>query len=447
MLQLHDYQKKAVEHCLREKTVFLAMDLGLGKTIVSMTVMKEIKQPAIVFGNIDAIYDTWPKEIKKWYPWFTYDILHGPNKTSTFLRSNADYLLINYDGIKWFFKLVMERRIKWKKRMLILDESSLIKAPDTIRFKTLRKMMPLWSDYRLCLSATPAPKGYHNLWSQYYMLDRGKRLFDSYYRYRGAYFNYTGPPLYKTTLRKGSFEAIRDTIKDITYRLEGDDWLDLPRFIYNNIPVKLPPRLRAQYKELEDNFFIEFEEAGATAFSAAALSMKLRQFIQGAVYTDQKDGSFYPLHQIKIEALKSLLESSAGQPILCPIQFKFELKMIKEFVDKNVPCIAGGTKTSERRAYIDGWNRGEIPLLLCHPRSLSKSVNLQAGGHILLWFALTWSLEDYQQLNGRLRRQGQESDHVIVNHLMMEDTVDERVADVLASDNATQKKLLDALKR
>ena len=111
--------------------------------------------------------------------------------------------------------------------MLILDESSLIKSPTTIRFKTLKKMMPLWSDYRLCLSATPAPKGYHNLWTQYFMLDKGERLFNSYYRFRGAYFNYTGPPLYKTTLRKGGFERIRDKIKDITYRLEGDDYLDL----------------------------------------------------------------------------------------------------------------------------------------------------------------------------------------------------------------------------
>lgn len=412
-----------------------------------MTVKKEINQPAIVLGNLDAIYDTWPKEIAKWYPQYTYSILHGPNKDNILAKSDADFLLMNYEGLKWFFHQVLDKRVKWKKRMLILDESSLIKDSSTKRFKMLRKLMPLWTDYRLCLSATPAPKGYHNLWSQYYMLDRGKRLYDSFYRYRGAFFNYTGPPLYKTTLRKGSFEAIRDRIKDITYRLEGDDWLNLPRFIYNNIPVKLPPNLREKYKELEDNFFLEFAEAGATAFSAAALSMKLRQFIQGAVYTDQKDGSFYPLHQIKINALKNLLESSAGQPILCPIQFKFELKMIREFIDRNVPCIVGGTKPSERRYYIDAWNRGELPLLLCHPRSLSKSVNLQAGGHILLWFALTWSLEDYQQLNGRLRRQGQKSDHVVVNHLMMENTVDERVAAVLARDDATQSMLLNALKR
>jgi len=447
MLKLHEYQKKAVEFCLRNKTVFLAMDLGLGKTVVSMTVKKIIKQPAIVFGNLDAIYDTWPKEIEKWYPEFTYSILHGPNKSNVLHHSDADFLLINYDGLKWFNNEMTSGKVRWKRRMLILDESSLIKSPTTLRFKTLRKMMPLWSDYRLDLSATPAPKGYHNLWSQYYMLDKGERLFSSYYRFRGRYFNYTGPPLYKTTLRKGGFEAIRDKVKDITYRLEGDDHLDLPRFIYNDIVLKLPPQLRSQYKELEDNFFLEFEEAGATAFSAAGLSMKLRQFIQGAVYTDQKDGSFYPLHQIKVNALKNLLESSAGQPILCPIQFKFELKMIKEFIDSNVPCIVGGTKPSERKYYINAWNEGDLPLLLCHPRSLSKSVNLQAGGHILLWFALTWSLEDYQQLNGRLRRQGQESNHVVVNHLVMEDTVDQRVAKVLASDDATQRKLLDALKR
>lgn len=412
-----------------------------------MTVRNKVDQPAIVLGNLDAVLDTWPKEIKKWYPESTFDILHGYNKDSIFKRSNADYLLMNYEGLKWFFQCVMDRRVKWQKRMLVLDESSLIKDPSTKRFKMLKKMMPLWTENRLCLSATPAPKGYHNLWSQYYILDRGQRLGGTFYQYRGRYFNYTGPPLYKTTLRKGSFEAIRDKIKDITYRLEGDDWLDLPKYIYNPIIVKLPPKLREKYKEFEDNFFLEWEDTGSTVFSAAALSMKLRQFIQGAVYTDEKDGSFYPLHQIKINALKSLLESSAGQPILCPIQFKFELKMIREFVDRNVPCIVGGTKPAERRHYIDAWNRGDLPLLLCHPRSLSKSVNLQAGGHILLWYAQTWSLEDFQQLNGRLRRQGQESDVVIVNQLIMEDTVDERVAAVLKRDDATQSMLLNALKR
>jgi SNF2 family DNA or RNA helicase len=220
----------------------------------------------------------------------------------------------------------------------------------------------------------------------------------------------------------------------------------MPETIYNDIPLTFSEPLRDKYKELEKNFFLEFTESNATAFSAAALSMKLRQFIQGAVYTDQKDGSFYPLHTIKVDALKELLETSAGQPILCPIQFKFELRMIREFIDKSIPCISGGTSIQDSNRYIKAWNNSELPLLLCHPASLGHGVNLQAGGHIMLWYGLTWSLEHYLQLNGRLRRQGQKNT-VTIHHLVMKDTVDERVVKVLKDKNATQSQLLDALKR
>lgn len=443
MLKLHEYQERAIRFCLKHKTVYLAMDLGLGKTAVALEVIKRTKQPAIVFAPLRVVYNTWPDEIKKWTPKLTYEIVHGLDKN---LKSKADILLINYDGIKWFSKEILKKYVKWTKRNLILDESSMVKSPSTVRFKSLKKMFPLWGDIRLCLSATPAPNGYQDLWSQYFLLDRGKRLFSSYYRFRGNYFNYTGPPLYKTTIRQGGYEAIKNNIEDITFRLDANDYLNMPESIYNNIPLVLPPKLRDKYKELEDNFFLEFAESEATAFSAAALSMKLRQFIQGAVYTDQKDGSFYPLHSLKFDALKELLETSAGQPILCPIQFKFERKMINEFMGKNVPCIAGGTTPSESTRYIHAWNKSEIPLLLCHPASLGHGVNLQAGGHNMLWFGLTWSLEHYQQLNGRLVRQGQKSS-VTINHLIIKDTMDERVASVLKKKDATQSKLLDVLRR
>ena len=447
MLQLHQYQKKAIEFGLENKTVFLAMDLGLGKTAVSLKIIQRLKQKAIVFAPLRVIYNTWPDEIKRWTPELTYDIIHGPDKRNVFRRSRADILLINFDGLKWFSKEVVQSHIRWQKRILILDESSMIKSPSTLRFKTLKKMMPLWSDYRFCLSATPAPNGYHELWSQYYMLDKGERLFSVFYRFRSNFFNYSGPPLYKTSLRKGAYEQIRDLIKPITYRLDANDYIDMPDIVYNDIPLVLSKPLQNKYKELENNFFLEFAGADATAFNAAALSMKLRQFIQGAVYTDLKDGSFYPLHQIKIDALKELLETSAGQPILCPVQFKFELKMIHEFIDKSIPCIAGGTSIAESNSLIRAWNNSELPLLLCHPASLGHGVNLQAGGHIMLWFGLTWSLEHYKQLNGRLIRQGQKNKCVAIHHLIMKNTIDERVVKVLKDKDATQSKLLDALKR
>ena len=447
LLELHQYQKKAIEFGLENKAVFFAMDLGLGKTAVALKIIEQLKQKAIVFAPLRVIYTTWPEEIKRWTPKLTYDIIHGLDKRNVLKRSKADVLLINFDGLKWFYKEVLKSHVKWHNRVLILDESSMIKSPTTLRFKLLKKMMPLWSSYRFCLSATPAPNGYHDLWSQYYMLDKGMVLFPTFHQFRNTYFNYSGPPLYKTTIRKGSYERIRDLIKPITYRLDADDYLKMPKTIYNEIPLVLSKPLQDKYKELEDKFFLEFVGADATAFSAAALSMKLRQFIQGAIYTDQKDGSFYPLHQIKIDALQELLETSSGQPILCSIQFKFELKMIREFIDKLIPCIAGGVSNKEANNLIKAWNNSELPLLLCHPASLGHGVNLQAGGHIMLWFGLTWSLEHYKQLNGRLIRQGQKNASVTVNHLIMKNTIDERVVTVLKDKDATQSKLLDALKR
>jgi len=445
-LELHEYQKKAIEFGVKNKTVFFAMDLGLGKTAVSLKIIKQLGLKAIVFAPLRVIYTTWPEEIKLWTPQLTYSILHGPDKTNVFKRSKADILLVNFDGIKWFSKEVVKFYIKWHKRILILDESSMIKSPSTLRFKLLKKMMPLWSNYRFCLSATPAPNGYYELWSQYYMLDKGEKLFPVFYQFRNKFFNYSGPPLYKTTIRKGAYEQIRDLIKPITYRLDANDYISMPDIIYNDIPLVLSSPLQKKYKELEDKFFLEFVGAEATAFSAAALSMKLRQFIQGAVYTDLRDGSFYPLHHIKIDALEELLETSVGQPILCAIQFKFELRMIHEFIDKSIPCISGGTSVKDASNFITAWNESKLPLLLCHPASLGHGVNLQAGGHIMLWFGLTWSSEQYMQLNGRIIRQGQKSKSVIVNHLIMKNTIDERVVKALQNKISMQKILLDALK-
>jgi superfamily II DNA or RNA helicase len=443
---LHDYQKKAVNFCLQHKTVFLAMDMGLGKTAVALEVIRRTKQKAIVWAPLRVIHNTWPSEIAIWAPELTYDILHGPNKDSILQNSTADILLINYDGIKWFSKAVLNKRVKWQKRLLIVDESSFVKSPTTQRFKSFKKMRPLWSDHRLCLSATPSPNGFHELWSQYFILDYGRRLYDSFYKYRGSFFHYTGPPIFKTTIRKGSYEEILKRIKDITYRLDADDYIKLPPYIHNDIILPMPRKLRRKYDELEKNFFLEFAETEATAMSAAALSSKLRQFLQGAVYTDERDGSFYPLHDVKFKAFQEIVESAAGQPILCPIQFKFERKMINAFMGKDVPCIAGGTSPKEATRYINLWNDSQLPILLCHPASLGHGTNLQAGGHIILWYGLTWSLEQYFQLNGRLRRQGQKN-AVVLTRLLMEDTLDIKIAQVLKRKDATQAMLLNALRR
>lgn len=445
-LILHKYQENAIDFGIEVKTPFFAIDMGLGKTIITLKMLEYLGTPAVIFAPIRPMYDTWPAEIKKWDIKLSYAILHGPNKLHTYLNNDPDIWLINYDGLKWLGNTIIQSKKKWRKRVPVLDESSMVKSHSTARFKMFKKMFPLWLDYRACLSATPAPNGYHQLWSQYYFLDKGKALETSYTRFRSMHFSYTGPPVFKTSLLPGHDKLIRDKVAPITYRLDAKDYIDMPEIIYNDIKLTLPKKAREAYKELEDEFTLAFDSCDVTAFNAGALSNKLRQFVQGALYTDERSPDFYPVHLLKVEALKDLLDTMAGQPLLCPIQFKFERKMINTVLKMDVPCIAGGTPSKLASQYIKQWNNGDLPLLLCHPASLGHGVNIQSGGHNVLWYGLPWSLEHYKQLNGRLWRQGQRKG-VVINHLLIEDTIDVRIAKVLRKKDSVQNDLLNALRR
>lgn len=443
----HDYQKKAINFGYQRKQVFYALDLGMGKTLIALALVQYTGQKAIVFAPLKPIYNTWPDEIAKWTPHLTYDIIHGTNKYNTLRDSKADILLVNYDTLKFYFEYYRDMK-HFCKRMLILDESSMIKNPSTVRFKTFKKMDALWTEYKMCLSATPAPNGYHNLWTQYFILDKGEKLGKVYGHFRNQYFNYSGPPLYRMSLKSGSDKTITNAVKPITFRLEARDYLQMPGVINNNIAITMPKEVAEQYKLLVDQFYLEFSEQDiSSAMSAAALSMKLRQFIQGGMYLDEGAGAYQEIHTLKVDWLKEMLETAAGNPILCPIQFKFDLAMIHKHIDKDIPCIAGGTSNALANKLIKQWNAGELPLLLCHPASIGHGTNLQSGGHTLLWYAQTWSLELLKQLNGRLIRQGQESKTVVVNYLTLKNTIDDRITQVISQKNITQEQFLAALKR
>jgi len=441
-LKLHDYQKKGIAFTLENKTPFLMVDLGLGKTAIALKVIEQLPNPTLVLAPLRTTYATWPEEIKLWTPNQSYTILHGTQKDSK-LRLKKQIYLLNYDGLKWFYSAILNKFRLPRKLNLVLDESSFVKSASTQRFKLLRKMMSIFTDYRMCLSATPAPNGLHELWSQYFMLDKGKRLGQTFYSFRNSYFNYSGPPIYKTIPFENTAQRMFDKVKDITFRLDAKDYLKMEPITYNAINLVLTPKLQAQYKEFENEFFLQLEDAEVEVFNAVALSGKLRQFVQGCMYTN-KDGDYTKIHNIKIEALKELREST-NQPILCPIQFKFERKQIEKQI-KGVPCIAGGTKQHEATVYIREWNKGNLPLLLCHPASLGHGVNLQSGGHILLWLGLTWSLEQYHQMNGRLHRQGQKN-AVTIHHLIMRGTIDQAVLRALSNKHITQSGFLQELRR
>lgn len=450
---LHSYQEKAIEFVLANKNVvnlvdnpvdvpwvpsYQAIDMGLGKTRITIESIKEMPGQTIVLAPLRVIYNTWPQELAKWAPDLSYTILHGRHKDYNITRSCRIYL-VNYHGIPWLLKKLGGRRRAGLN--LVLDEISMVKDPSTQRFKQLRKLLKLFDGYRTGLSATPAPNGMHELWSQYFLLDGGVTLGKAFTPFNDKYFNYTGPPLYKRTLKEGAAKHILARITPLTIRLDADDYLKLPPYVYNVIDVEMPAKAMKAYKELEKEFASEIDGTEVLAWNTSSKAMKLRQMVQGGVYTDE--GTLF-LHEEKIKALKEIIESSNGQPILVPIQFKFEKALLEKHFP-GAPFIVGGVKQSVADKALDRWNKGEIPILFCHPASISHGVNLQAGGHIVCWFGLTWSLEQYTQLNGRLRRQGQKNG-VIVHHLCMKNTVDEGIFKGLTKKDASQKDLLLALK-
>jgi len=453
--KLHQYQRDAVEFFLEHKKVYMAVDMGLGKTLIALTAREKVKQPAIVLGPLGAIMSTWPDEIKKWYPNTTYQVIHGPKKSLRDIDS-VDILLMNYEGLAWFSK----QAVKWKRRMIIYDEASMVKSHSTTWFKLLKKMRQLlWTEYAICLSATPAVNSLIDLWSQYFLLDGGKALERTISDFRSLYcssFSYPGMSFVTYNVRPEMVPLVHKAVKPITYRLDARDYLDMPERIDNLIYCDLSVVNRRKYDELEKELCLNIEKLGPTEFveapTAGALTNKLRQFVQGGVYYQPshlpdliEHRQFAEIHRTKLNRLEQIIDTSAGQPVLVAIQFKFELEMIRSVFPK-VPVIAGGTPSHITLKYIKQWNKQEIPLLLCHPASLSHGVNLQAGGHILVWYGLPWSLEHYIQLVGRLYRQGQLS-AVIVHHLLMRDTIDEAIYESLKQKNSVQQNLLNYLKR
>lgn len=443
-MQLHDYQVGAVNFFLKKPANYQMLDLGLGKTAIALKAIELTGYPAFVFAPMLVAQNTWPEEIKLWTPNLSYTLLHGKHK-NTRLKLDRRIYLLNYDGIKWFYHACCNGKFKLRKFFIVIDESSMIKNPSTKRFKLMRKMMPMFSKYVLNLSATPNPNALYELWPQYYMLDSGRRLGKHYGHFMNKYFISTGPPQYKHWLKKGADKAMYQEIHDITYRLRAKDHQKLPPVTYNPIKLRFDKAQQAHYDKLEKQFLLELDGNLIPIDSDAAVIGKCHQYVQGAVYTDPKKYEYRVMHDIKLQALKELIDTSAGQPMLCAIWYKFEYDMICNFLKYKVPIIAGNTTPEQSSYYIQKWNKRQLPLLLAQPQSIKFGLNLQHGGSILLWYTLTWSLESYLQLVGRLVRQGQKNP-VFIHHLVIQNTIDEVFMRVLSRKDATQQDMLDAMK-
>lgn len=452
-MKLENYQKRGVRFWLDNPRTYFAIDMGLGKTIIALTALTKIKKPALVIAPLRTVYTTWPDEIKKWNLPLKYSIIHGPDKLEAIARK-ADVYLTNYESIPFIYDtlvFLVQNKRPLPFSVCIIDEGSMIKSPSTQRFKYFDALRKVFPKYRTILSGTPAPNSLLDLWAQYYFLNDGK-LFSKYYgTFRREHYSANEYNPFAYTIKPGAAKQIYKKILPHTFRLDTKDYIKLPDIKYNYISVDLPSKLKEQYKTFKKDFILQLGSITHEALNSATLSMKLRQFLQGFIYYDT--GEFTPsgkpirraseLHKVKLNTLQDLVKE-LNQPILCAVQFKHELEMIRK-IYSDVPIIAGGTKNTLATRYIQQWNKGELPLLLCHPKSLAHGVNLQSGGCVIIWYSLTWSLEQYQQFNKRLHRRGQKN-AVMINHLVIKDTIDDRVTRILANKDMTQQALLDYLR-
>ena len=407
---------------------------------------------ALVIAPKRVAEDTWSREQAKWEHLKhlkVVKVMGTKDKRLAALKEQADIYVINRENVEW---LVETRGTRWHFDAVVIDELSSFKSAKSKRWKALRKVI-FGSRYVYGLTGTPASNGYLDLWPEMYLLDHGERLGKTLGAYRSTYFNpgaHKGHVVFEWRLKPGARERIDARLSDICLSMSKEDWLDLPERTYNTIPVQLDSKARKLYDQFKRDKILplvhEHEklavaqgmdyDTAVVGDMAAQVSGKLLQMANGAVYDD--DGEVFHIHDAKLDMLAEIADTSAGQPILVFYNYKHDLKRLQERFPDAVKM--GGEDV------ISAWNRGEIPMLLCQPASAGHGLNLQDGGHIIVWFGLTWSLELYQQANDRLHRMGQRN-AVIVHHLVAEDTIDEKVMAALTAKDATQKGLLDALKQ
>lgn len=386
----------------------------------------------------------WPKEIEKWLEFneLTYQILHGPKKDLA-VQKKADIYLINPDGFDWFFR---EKRTNAD--ILVWDESSQIKNSQTKRFKLLKPNLKRFRR-RYILTGTPAPQSYLDLFGQMYVLDQGAALGRYITHYKVAFFYQSGYGGYDWKLMPGADKQIEEKIAPLVMQLSAEDYLQLPTLIENDVFIDLPPKAAAIYKELEKEFLVQLtEDKTITAATAATASMVLRQICNGAAYyeDDDKKRQWHAIHDAKLDACKELVNELNGKPAIVAYEFKHDLERLLTVFGKDTPYLGGGVTPKRSQEIESAWNRGEIQVLLLHPKAGGHGLNLQGSGNTLIWFSLPWGLENLIQTTKRIHRQGQKASHVFVHYLLARGTVDEIVQRALIKKDLTQQGLLAALK-
>lgn len=444
----HQYQEYATKRILDTPFIALLLEMGLGKTVSTLTAMDLLLNDYFEAGRVLVIAplrvadDTWAREIEKWdhlRHLRISKVLGSAAVRRKALKAEADIYVINRENVEW---LVSEYGSQWPFDTVVIDELSSFKNPQAKRFKALRRVRPMMKRV-IGLTGTPAPNSLMDLWAPMYLIDQGERLGKTITGYRDRYFtpgSRNGHVVYEWKAKQEAEERVYEAISDIAVSMKAEDWLELPERIDRTIQIPLSLKAWEMYKKLEKELLLPFLDADVVANTAAVLSNKLLQMASGAVYDEEKGVKL--IHEAKLDALEDVIEAANGKPVMVFYNFKHSLSRIQE----RFPQARILRKGKDGNEDIRAWNNDEIPLLLLHPKSAGHGLNLQDSScRTVVWFDQIWSLEEDQQANARVHRQGVRH-NIVVIRLVAEGTMDEDAVAALERKAAGQDALMEAVK-
>lgn len=448
-LSLHDYQEVTKDFIIRTPYAAVILDMGMGKTATTLSAINELMfdryevSKVLVIAPLRVANTVWSDEIEQWEELrhLRYAKIVGtPKQRRAALEQDADIYIVNREILPW---LVQQCSPYFKWDMVVIDELSSFKSWQSKRFKAFMAMRPYMKRV-VGLTGTPSSNGLMDLFAEFKVIDSGERLGRFIGEYRSRYFDEgrrNGNIVYEYIPMDYAECQIYDKIDDITISMKAMDYLDMPELISTKKVVHLTDKETDNYKRFKKDYVLsDLEDGEVTAANAASLSNKLVQMANGAVYSD--DHQVVSLHDQKLDTLEDIIEAANGEPVLVAYWFKHDLQRIEERLIK-LKVKGAVLKTEDD---IREWNKGNIRVGLLHPASAGHGLNLQKGGHHLVWFGLTWSLELYQQTNARLWRQGQQAETVVIQHIVTEGTIDEEILKALENKDAQQSRLIEAVK-
>ncbi|HEO1115383.1 TPA: DEAD/DEAH box helicase [Streptococcus agalactiae] len=448
-LSLHDYQEVTKDFIIRTPYAAVILDMGMGKTATTLSAINELMfdryevSKVLVIAPLRVANTVWSDEIEQWEELrhLRYAKIVGtPKQRRAALETDADIYIVNRENLPW---LVEQCSPYFKWDMVVIDELSSFKSWQSKRFKAFMTMRPYMKRV-VALTGTPSSNGLMDLFAEFKVIDGGERLGRFVGEYRSRYFDEgrrNGNIVYEYIPMDYAECQIYDKIDDITISMKAMDYLNMPELISTKKVVHLTDKETDNYKRFKKDYVLsDLEDGEVTAANAASLSNKLVQMANGAVYSD--DHQVVSLHDQKLDALEDIIEAANGEPVLVAYWFKHDLQRIEERLAKLK--VQGTVLKTEQD--IREWNKGNIRVGLLHPASAGHGLNLQKGGHHLVWFGLTWSLELYQQTNARLWRQGQQAETVVIQHIVTEGTIDEEILKALENKDAQQSRLIEAVK-